>query len=227
MCNDGIDTDGDGKIDYPFDPGCDSPSDDDETDPATPPVCANGLDDDSDTKIDFPADFGCTAASGTSEVFCAPEHDVGGKITMRTTTGTTAGKANDLAPTCGAGSHAPDVSWALQLPVPVATLQVDTIGSSFDTILNLRDANCMTAVGCDDDGGGSLTSKINLNNLAAGGYAITVDGFNNLSGAYNLHVFGTVAAGTACNSPLFSGGANAVLTCATGTTCNATTHKCQ
>jgi hypothetical protein len=184
------------------------------------------MDDDMDGTTDFPADFGCTAASGTSEVFCVGEHDVGGKIMMRTTTGNTTGKANDLMPPCSPASSAPDVSWALQLPVPVATLQIDTIGS-YDTVLTLRDANCATTFACDDDSGGSLTSKITLNNVTAGGYAITVDGFGTNSGAYNLHVFGTVAAGTACNSPLFTGGANAVLTCATGTTCNATTHKCQ
>ena len=38
QCSDGIDNDGDGKIDFPNDPGCDSPADDDERDrPATMP----------------------------------------------------------------------------------------------------------------------------------------------------------------------------------------------
>ncbi len=36
-CSNGKDDDGDGKIDYPNDPGCDSPSDTDETDPTPPP----------------------------------------------------------------------------------------------------------------------------------------------------------------------------------------------
>ncbi len=36
-CSNGTDDDGDGKIDYPNDPGCDSPADTDETDPAPPP----------------------------------------------------------------------------------------------------------------------------------------------------------------------------------------------
>ena len=35
-CNDGIDNDGDGKIDHPSDPGCSSATDDNETDPAAP-----------------------------------------------------------------------------------------------------------------------------------------------------------------------------------------------
>ncbi len=37
QCSDGLDNDGDGKIDYPADLGCSSPEDDDETDPIPPP----------------------------------------------------------------------------------------------------------------------------------------------------------------------------------------------
>jgi endonuclease YncB( thermonuclease family) len=37
QCADTIDNDGDGKIDYPADPGCSSTADTDETDPALPP----------------------------------------------------------------------------------------------------------------------------------------------------------------------------------------------
>jgi hypothetical protein len=37
QCSDGIDNDGDGKIDYPADPGCKSPEDDDERCPVCPP----------------------------------------------------------------------------------------------------------------------------------------------------------------------------------------------
>ena len=36
-CDDGIDNDGDGLIDYPLDPGCDDSDDDNETDPYIPP----------------------------------------------------------------------------------------------------------------------------------------------------------------------------------------------
>lgn len=38
QCSDGIDNDGDGKVDYPADPGCDGPDDNDEKDPPAPPV---------------------------------------------------------------------------------------------------------------------------------------------------------------------------------------------
>jgi hypothetical protein len=227
QCNDGIDNDGNGKIDYPNDPGCTSPGDDTEAPPATPPVCANNMDDDGDGLTDWPADWGCVAASGASEVFCVGEHDVGGKITTKTTTGTTAGKANDEMASCSSFSSAPDVSYALQLPVPVASLQIDLLGSSYDTVMTIHDANCGTEIACNDDFNGTLQSGVVLSNVLAGGYAITVDGYSSNSGAYTLHVRGTVASGTVCNSALFSGGTNAVLVCPTGTTCSATTHRCQ
>ncbi|MFO0547344.1 MAG: hypothetical protein U0271_03090 [Polyangiaceae bacterium] len=57
-CNDGIDNDGDGFIDYPEDPGCEAAADPDETDI---PECSNGVDDDGDGFIDFPDDTGCSS----------------------------------------------------------------------------------------------------------------------------------------------------------------------
>ena len=64
-CSDGIDNDGDGKIDFPDDPGCFGPTDDNETDPAPPPVdcpgdepekcpaCTDGIDNDGDGTADW------------------------------------------------------------------------------------------------------------------------------------------------------------------------------
>jgi len=66
QCNNGIDDDGDGKTDYPNDPGCSSPTDNWEHDP-NGPACDNGTDDDGDGKVDYPSDAGCTSPSDTSE----------------------------------------------------------------------------------------------------------------------------------------------------------------
>ena len=67
-----LDDDGDGKIDFPADPGCTSTADTSESSipppPPPAPACSNGLDDDGDGKIDFPADPGCTSTTDTSEV---------------------------------------------------------------------------------------------------------------------------------------------------------------
>jgi Trypsin len=65
-CDDGIDEDGDGLIDYPDDPGCDDPLDDYERTAAI--ECDNGFDDDLDGFVDFPADDGCADAFDMSEV---------------------------------------------------------------------------------------------------------------------------------------------------------------
>jgi hypothetical protein len=56
-CEDGMDNDGDGVIDFPDDPGCDSASDPSEQSAAL--HCDDGLDNDGDGFIDFPEDPGC------------------------------------------------------------------------------------------------------------------------------------------------------------------------
>ncbi len=66
-CSNGVDDDGDGKIDYPADPGCTGVTDTNEYN--APPVsyaCSNGVDDDGDGKTDYPADPGCTSATDTT-----------------------------------------------------------------------------------------------------------------------------------------------------------------
>ena len=55
-CNDDVDNDGDKLVDYPDDPGCDSPEDDSES---PNPQCSDGVDNDGDKKVDFPEDPGC------------------------------------------------------------------------------------------------------------------------------------------------------------------------
>jgi hypothetical protein len=56
-CADGLDDDGDGLIDFPADPGCNSANDLDERSPRL--VCDDGADNDGDGATDFPADPGC------------------------------------------------------------------------------------------------------------------------------------------------------------------------
>ncbi|MDP9405516.1 MAG: hypothetical protein M3O86_02790 [Actinomycetota bacterium] len=62
-CSDGEDNDGDGRIDFPDDPGCEDEEDDDERDEngggGDDPECSDGEDNDGDGRIDFPDDPGC------------------------------------------------------------------------------------------------------------------------------------------------------------------------
>ncbi|MEO0606555.1 MAG: hypothetical protein AAF211_34325, partial [Myxococcota bacterium] len=66
-CSDGIDNDNDGLVDYPDEPGCDSPFDFGESDPLPLPACSNGLDDDGDGLVDYPAETGCDSAGDDFE----------------------------------------------------------------------------------------------------------------------------------------------------------------
>ncbi len=67
-CNDGADNDGDGRTDYPNDPGCESATDTDETDPPPAAACRDGQDNDGDAKTDYPADPGCASNDDASEI---------------------------------------------------------------------------------------------------------------------------------------------------------------
>lgn len=62
QCSDGLDNDGDGFTDFPADPGCLSPTDNNEADP-----CNDGIDNDGDGFIDFGSDPGCSSATDSSE----------------------------------------------------------------------------------------------------------------------------------------------------------------
>jgi hypothetical protein len=66
QCSDGIDNDGDGKTDYPADPGCTGPNDNNETDPPKP-QCSDGIDNDGDGQTDYPADPGCSGPGDNDE----------------------------------------------------------------------------------------------------------------------------------------------------------------
>jgi hypothetical protein len=55
-CGDGLDNDGDGRADYPDDPGCESAIDPQEAPLAVPRACSDGLDNDGDGRIDFDRD---------------------------------------------------------------------------------------------------------------------------------------------------------------------------
>ncbi|MDQ3365472.1 MAG: hypothetical protein M3680_08595 [Myxococcota bacterium] len=216
-CADGVDNNGNGKTDYPNDPGCTSPADTTEQSVcpgAGCPACSNTTDDDADGQIDYPADFGCGSAGDPNEAFCPIETTPGTLITTPQVTGSFVGTADNYEQSCDT-TTGNDVAFALQLPVPVAKLVLDDIGSATDTTFSVWDAGCGVELGCED------LNELMLTNVPAGNYAIQVDGglSTTTTGNFLVNVKGTVAAGTVCTSPLFATG---VLVCPTGTTCNGT-----
>lgn len=67
QCSDGVDNDGDGRIDFPADPDCTGPTDDSEAPEGGRPECSDGVDNDGDGRTDFPSDPDCTSANDDSE----------------------------------------------------------------------------------------------------------------------------------------------------------------
>lgn len=63
-CANGIDDDGDGLTDFPYDPDCFDSIDNDE---GSTTACANGVDDDGDGAVDWPFDPGCDSAYDLDE----------------------------------------------------------------------------------------------------------------------------------------------------------------
>jgi hypothetical protein len=88
QCQDEIDNDDNGKIDFPQDLGCDSVFDNEEAPSdyqlTVYPACNNGLDDDGDGFIDYPEDPGCESVMDNNE---AEKNKVcqlsGPEVTMR------------------------------------------------------------------------------------------------------------------------------------------------
>jgi hypothetical protein len=68
VCDNGLDDDHDGSVDFPDDPGCAEPEDASERGTL---ACDNGLDDDGDGRVDYrvdgSGDLGCWDGSSTSE----------------------------------------------------------------------------------------------------------------------------------------------------------------
>ena len=71
-CADGLDNDGDGRSDFPADPGCAAEGDLDEVDPA---ACADLRDNDGDGRKDYPLDPGCSSPLDGSEADPVPPVD--------------------------------------------------------------------------------------------------------------------------------------------------------
>jgi hypothetical protein len=104
-CADGLDNDGDGRVDAPADPGCDDPADEAETAPALP--CDDGVDNDGDGLVDHPDDPACAdPLSPTEESACsdALDNDGDGLVDHPYDPGCASPASNLEDPACNNGS---------------------------------------------------------------------------------------------------------------------------
>jgi len=75
--------------------------------------------------------------------------------------------------------------WWSWIPPANVTVTVDTIGSSFDTLLAVYTGSSVSdlkLVTSDNDGGGNRTSKVSFSGMVSATYQIAVDGWNGTSG---------------------------------------------
>lgn len=107
--------------------------------------------------------------------------------------GTTATLTNAVDRTrCGGGAASNDAAFVLTL-ASRSRVVASTDGSSFDTVLHVHRAMCVSGaeIACDDDGGAAFTSLIDMM-FDPGTYYIIVDGFGATSaGNYLLEVLVT------------------------------------
>ncbi|NDC52713.1 MAG: hypothetical protein EBZ74_00120 [Planctomycetia bacterium] len=85
------------------------------------------------------------------------------------------------------------VWWTWTAPTS-GSVQIDTIGSNFDTTLGIftgTSVNALSTVASNDDGGGNFTSKVNFIASAGTAYQIAVDGYRTATGSISLRVLST------------------------------------
>jgi len=177
-CSDRRDNDQDGAVDL-ADPGCPSPDDDDETNPAVLPQCGDGVDNDMDGQTDFPADDECAAAGEDNEAdaFCMLTDDLvvfgqeGGFIRVDTALN------RDLYDG-GCSSRGPEQIIAVILSQP-GRVVVDLQNETFDTAIFARRVcdDAATEITCNDDFNG-LASHIEFA-AEAGTYYVFIGAFSN------------------------------------------------
>ena len=108
--------------------------------------------------------------------------------------GSTANAASNYAATCGGSADGPEAVYEYRAAAD-GTLRATTLGSSFDTVLHIREAICDGGmeIACDDDDRFNLApgnhSAAQFEAISGRSYFIFVDGFGeNDSGDYRLEL---------------------------------------
>jgi len=148
-CDDAIDNDGDGDLDCD-DGDCFATAVCGGARPES--ACQNGRDDDHDMLADC-ADPDC-AETPACNVECVSQ-DLGGAVGRAVFSADIGDERNALASSCG-GGEGPEVALRWQAPADDVYL-FDTFDSDFDTVLTLRDGDCVgSEIECNDHAFGSV-----------------------------------------------------------------------
>jgi hypothetical protein len=83
--------------------------------------------------------------------------------------------------------------WYVWTAPSAGTVTIDTLGSSFDTLLAVytgTSVSSLTTIAANDDSpaGGTTTSKVTFTAIAGTTYHITIDGYSGVSGNFALHL---------------------------------------
>jgi hypothetical protein len=117
---------------------------------------------------------------------CLTPIDLGSTV-PQTATGNTSLQIDSITPICGYSTGAPDMVFTFTAPT-TGNYIADTFGSSFDTILHVRNGVCSApSLVCNDDSSG-LQSRVTMSLTAAQVVTIVVDGYGATSGAFTLHI---------------------------------------
>ena len=147
---------------------------------------------------------GCEADPTPAPEGPCPEPTPLGSGTMISRTGTTTGGASRVGGSkCGdGGRRAPELTFTYSPPT-TGFYEINTTGSSFDTILSVRHGGCRASeIACSDDRVlGALQSEISTQLEAGRTYTIIVDGYGEAEGNVVLNVRSLAATPTPIPTP--------------------------
>ncbi|WP_437992339.1 MXAN_6577-like cysteine-rich protein [Sorangium sp. So ce145] len=120
---------------------------------------------------------------------CATAIHLGSPLSI-TTTGTTRGQPDVVRPKCvpAVYASAPEAVFTYTAPIR-GTYVIDTIGSSFNTVLHVHTRGCTgIELQCNDDLTSSQASKVQIELAPNQTITVVVDGYNGASGDFTLNI---------------------------------------
>jgi len=114
--------------------------------------------------------------------------DLGSSLGSAVAQGNTCGKPNSVNSGCGS-NNASDQSYLWTAPF-AGTFTFTTVGSTYDTVLQLTNHTTGTVIGCNDDASGTAQSAMTVALSAGQRIRITVDGYSTSCGSFTLNIQG-------------------------------------